>query len=231
VTLFYYISRLVGVSSFRTHDAYFAYAVVGLAVMEVLVVTIAALPARLQTELVAGTFERLTVSPFGAVAAVMALTIFPFLQALVAAAVTLAFAGLVFGLSLHWATVPLALPTVAFAVLAFAPLSFFVAAIVLVAKQFAGAVAFLTTGISLVGGFFFPAHLLPGWVRWTHDVQPFSPALELLRNVLVGTPMTGSAWAAVVKIAAFAAVLLPLGVLGLRLSVQLCRRRGTLLEY
>ena len=231
VTLFYYISRLVGGGSFGSHDAYFAYAVVGLAIMEVLVVTIIGLPARLQTELVAGTFERFAVSPFGPVAAVISLAVFPFVQALLAAGVTLAFAGLVFGLPVEWATATIAIPAALLAVLAFAPLSFLVAAVVLVAKQAAGGAAFLTTGISLVGGFFFPAALLPGWVEWTHDVQPFSPAVDLLRNLVVGTTMSDSAWAAVAKIAAFAAVLLPLGVLALQASVEACRRRGTLLEY
>src|SRR5919109_3328737 len=63
--LFYYVSRLVRVSMFPSPDDYFAFAVVGLVIFNVLTSTLSAAPASLRQELVAGTFERLIVSPFG----------------------------------------------------------------------------------------------------------------------------------------------------------------------
>src|SRR5581483_9613799 len=57
VTLFYYISRLI---------------TVGIAIMSTLVTSLSALPARVRQELVAGTFERIVLSPFGPVAGITA---------------------------------------------------------------------------------------------------------------------------------------------------------------
>ena len=100
--LFYYVSRLVRVSMFPSPDDYFAFAVVGLVIFGVLTAVLSVTPATLRQELVAGTFERLVVSPFGAVAGVLSMLIFPFAYAMVHGIVTLLLAGLIFGLPLEW---------------------------------------------------------------------------------------------------------------------------------
>jgi ABC-2 type transport system permease protein len=94
-----------------------------------------------------------------------------------------------------------------------------------------GAVPFVTTALAFLGGFFFPVRLLPDWIEWTSDVQPFTPALDLLRHLLVDTPLRDPAWESLVKIAGFAALLLPLAALALHRAIVVCRRRGTLIEY
>jgi ABC-type polysaccharide/polyol phosphate export permease len=73
--------------------------------------------------------------------------------------------------------------------------------------------------------------LLPSWIRWTSDVQPFTPTLELLRNVMVGTPVSGSEWTAFGKIAAAAAILLPLSTWCLAAAIRKSPQRGTIIEY
>jgi ABC-2 type transport system permease protein len=231
VALFYYISRLVSVREFATADAYFAFVVVGIAIMEVVASTLNALPLRIRQELVAGTFERLVVSPFGPVGSIVSMALFPQLIAMVTACSSIAFAGIVFGMPLHWSTVPLAIPVAILAALAFMPFALLVSATVLAFKQAGTASGFVVTGLSFVGGFLFPISLLPGWIQWTSKVQPFTPALELLRRLLVDTPMTESATWATVKLALFATVLMPVGVWSLRLAVRYGQRKGTVTEY
>jgi ABC-2 type transport system permease protein len=231
VVLFYYISRLVNFGTFRTPDQYFAFAVVGLATFEVLVVTLTSIPGRIRQELVAGTFERLVLSPFGAVASVISLLVWPFLLACSGGILTIAFASIVFGMPLRWSTVPFALPAAFFGMLAFAPFALLTAALVLIAKQVESGVGFIATGIALIAGFFFPPELLPSWIGWASDIQPFSPALSLLRNLLVGTPLPGSLWSVLLKIALFAVVLLPLMTWALAAAIRVGQRRGTIIEY
>ena len=231
LVLFYYVSRIVGSRAFRTPDEYFAFAVVGLVVMGVLVSTLANLPMTLRQELVAGTLERLVVSPFGAVAAIAAMAWFPFALAFVNGLLTITVATLVFGLHLEWSTAALAVPVAALGALAFAPFALLVAGAVILVKQAGAGAGFIVTGISLAGGFFFPVALLPDWIEWVSKIQPFTPALDLLRHLLVGTPLSGSPWTPVVKLAAFAAVLLPLSLLLLRQAIRLAQRRGTIIEY
>jgi ABC-2 type transport system permease protein len=231
VALFYYISRLVSVSQFESHDAYFAFAVIGIAIMDVVTSTLGVTPSRIRSELVAGTFERLVVSPFGPVASIVCVTIFPFLISVITAVFSIAFAAAVFGMPLHWETVPLALPVAGLAALAFAPFAFLVCAAVLAFKQAESASGLILTGLSLVGGFLFPVALLPNWIQWASEVQPFTPAVELLRHLLVNTPTSGSAATALVKLVGFMIVLFPVGLWALRMSIRYGQKRGTVTEY
>jgi ABC-2 type transport system permease protein len=229
IALFYYISQLVGVRGFATKQDYFAFVVVGLVILAVLQSTLV-LAAALRGELVAGTFERVVLSPFGPVRAVLSMMIFPIVQALVLGAWTLAVAAIFFGLDLRWETLPLAIPAALLAALAFSALALAVTAAMIVFKQAPG-LGVLLAGITLVSGLYFPAELLPGWIRWTAEIQPFTPAVDLLRSLLVGLPNPHSDWAYAGRLVAFAVVLLPLATWGLARAIEVGQRRGTIIEY
>lgn len=231
LTLFYYISRLVRVSAFESADAYYAFAVVGLVILQVLNSTLQSPPMTMRQELVAGTFERIVVSPFGPVGTIVAMMLYPFVYALVTALVMVAFAGIVFGVAVKWGTLALAVPTAILGTAAFAPFGLAILALVLISKQAMAGTTWVVAGIALIAGLYFPTTLLPDWIRWASDVQPFSPAVELLRNVIVGTPLQDPAWLDVVKLVGFAVVLLPPAVLLVDRAVRVSRLKGTLTEY
>jgi ABC-2 type transport system permease protein len=232
VALFYYISRLVSVRQFASPDEYFAFVVVGIAITEVVVSTLGVLPSRISQELYAGTFERLVLSPLGAVAGIVSMTMFPLLLAYLTAVTSIAFAAVVFGVALHWETVPLAVPAAALASIAFVPFSIFVCAAMMIFKQAASLAGLITTGLSFIAGFLFPIALLPDWIRWASEAQPFTPAVELLRKLLVDTPMTQSSEAAAVaKLAAFAIALFPVALFALHAAVRHAQKKGTVTEY
>ena len=151
VALFYYISRLVRVSIFTSPDDYFAFAVVGVVIMEIVGLTLSMLPLKVRQELVAGTFERVVVSPFGPIASIVAMMIFPLAVALLMGAVSLTFAAIVFGLPIEWSTAAYAVPAAVLAAAAFTPFALIVTAVVLAFKQAGAATGFIVTGLSLVG--------------------------------------------------------------------------------
>jgi ABC-2 type transport system permease protein len=231
VTLFYYLSRLVSVRQFPRHNDYFAFVVVGLAAMELLTATVHTVPASLRGELVSGTFERMVVSPYGPLGGIVALSLFPMMLASVMATITIALACALFGLPLHWPTVPLVVPVVVLGLLAFLPLAFLLASAVLIVKQAGSIATFLISGLALAGGSFFPVSVLPSGVRWISDIQPLTPALELARHELVGAAISGSPWLAAAKLGGFAVVLLPVSILAISSAIKVCRARGTLIEY
>lgn len=230
ITLFYYVSRLVNVERFPTPDDYFAYAVVGIVILRSLVSAYGTFGANLRQELVAGTFERMATSPIGGTAGTVALTIFPFSLSIATGGLTIALAAALFGVPLAWATVALALPVAILAVLAFVPFALLIGAVGIATKQTAGASLFIVL-ISFVSGALFPVELLPGWISWAADVQPFTPAVDLLRHVIVGTPLEDPLGLTLLKIVGFIAVLLPLSILAIRRSIEYGRRRATLIEY
>lgn len=231
LTLFYYISRLVHVGNGISPDEYYAFAVTGLMTLQVVNSTLTTPSMTLRQELVAGTFERFATSPFGAVGGIVSMMLFPLLYTLVIVTFMLVFAGLVFGLSLEWTTVPLSIPLGALAALAFAPFGVLVVAGVMLAKQAAVGTNWIVAGVSLVGGLYFPVTLLPSWIQWMSEVQPFTPAVELMRYVLLGMDVSGSAWVDLAKLVGFAAVGLPVSLLALNRAVRISSRRGTIIEY
>jgi ABC-2 type transport system permease protein len=230
LTLFYYVSRLVHISGFPSPDAYFGYVVVGLALVSVLY-SCFSIAEMVRQELVAGTFERLLLSPFGAVRSVVAMTVFPLVYSFVLAAITLGLGWAVFGLQLHWSTVPLAVPAMLLALLGFLPFGLIFAAITVAAKQGTIGTSWVIALISIVGGLYFPVSLLPHWAQVTSKMQPFTPATEILRHLLVDGPVESSVGMAIAKLIAFAGILLPVSLYVLHQAIRFGQRRGTIIEY
>ena len=231
MTTFYYVSRLIRVGAFASPDDYYAFVVVGILILQVLNSVLVGPPLILRQELVAGTFERLAVSPFGPVGAVASMMLFPFLLSVVTASMLLILGVLLFGVDPRLSTAGLAVPAAVLGGLAFAPFGALLVALVLVVKQAAQGTTWVIAGISLIAGLYFPVALLPGWISWATLVQPFSPAVDLLRHLLIGTPLGDAAWLTVLKIVGFSAILLPLSLWALAGAVRLGRRRGTITEY
>jgi ABC-2 type transport system permease protein len=230
LTLFYYVSRLVHVSGFATPDAYFGFVVVGIALISILY-SCFSVAELVRQELVAGTFERLLLSPFGAVRSAVAMTLFPLLYSFVMAAVTLGLGCAVFGLQLHWSTVPLSIPAMALSLLAFLPFGLFFASLTIATKQGNVGTSWVIALISIVGGLYFPITLLPEWAQVAAKLQPFTPSTEVLRHLLVDSPQATSTASAVAKLVGFAAVLMPLSIYALYCAIRLGQRRGTIIEY
>lgn len=230
LALFYYVSRLVHVRSFASPDVYYAYVVVGLAVLGV-IYSCFSTPGLVRQELVAGTLERVVLSPFGPVRAIVAMTVFPLAYASALAGLSLVLAWAVFGLQLHLATLPLCLPVLALTLAAFMPFGLLFAALTIVVKQESVGTNWVVAILALVGGMYFPVSLLPHWLQVAGSLQPFTPATSLMRHFLVASPVSGGADAAVLKLCAFAAILLPLSTAALGAAVRLGQRRATIVEY
>jgi ABC-2 type transport system permease protein len=230
VTLFYYLSRLVTIESFGSPDRYFEFVLIGLVILQAVTGTLAMLPMGVRQELVAGTFERLVLSPFGAIGGVLTMIVFPFLRSVVFGMIMVLFAMAAFGLTLEWPTALLAFPAAALGALAFTPFSLLFTAAIFAFKQAPGT-GLVMAAISLCAGLYFPVELLPDWIRWSSEVQPFTPAVDLLRHVLVGTELAGSAWLEVLRLVGFAVVGLPVGVFAMRAALRSGQRRGTVTEF
>jgi ABC-2 type transport system permease protein len=230
LTLFYYVSRLVHVNGFGSSDAYFGFVVVGISLISVLYSCFST-PELVRQELIAGTFDRLLLSPFGAVRSVLAMTLFPMVYSFILATLTLGLGCLVFGLHLHWSTVPLAIPVMLLVLLAFLPFGVLFAALTVVIKQGNVGTSWVVALLSIVGGLYFPVSLLPNWLQTIAKLQPFTAATDLLRHLLVNSSLGETPQTALLKLVGFAAVLLPLSIYLLARAIRFGQRRGTIIEY
>ncbi|MCL2553810.1 MAG: ABC transporter permease, partial [Actinomycetia bacterium] len=73
--------------------------------------------------------------------------------------------------------------------------------------------------LPLLSSAFVPLHTMPGWFRPIAEYQPFTPAIETLRGLLLGTRIGHNGWLAV-------AWCLVLAVLGYLWSTSLYGRTG-----
>jgi len=161
---------------------------------------------------------------------VVAVVAFPILYSVVLAVGTLALAALIFGISVNLAN---ALPALGIGILGAISLGcigLLFAAALLAFKSSMGA-SWVIAGLSLLGGAYFPLRLFPSWIRWVSDVQPFTPTVDLLRHLLIGTRTIDTVSIEVLKLIGFTAVLMPLSVGMLSLAIRFSRRRGTIMEY
>ena len=230
LALFYYISRLLTGASIASPGGYFGYVVIGLVSVQILTISLGVMPTTVRQELISGTIERSLVSAHGPVNSIVGAMLFPMINALTSGALTLILAAVLFGLPLA-ATAALAIPVALLGTLAFIPFALLLVAAVMAFKQVSSASQFLVTGVAIVGGLYFPIALLPGWIRWTSEVQPFTPATDLMRHLLVDTPLQHSAAVELLKLVGFAAVLLPLALVVLRRAIRYGQTSGTIAEY
>jgi ABC-2 type transport system permease protein len=231
VVLFYYVSRLVVVPSVGSSDGYFSFVITGMAGLAVLTATVSEASNAIRNEQIAGTLERLATSAFGPLRACIAMLAYPVLQAIVVAIVTVLLAIVIGDLRPSVGELLLAVPALMLVALAFAPLGLFAVALTFVLRQTTTGVTVLITLFSVVAGVYFPVSLLPDWIEWTSDLQPFTPAVGILRHLLSTAPLKGSFWGDALRLAAFTVVLMPLSFLALRAALARARRRGTMTEY
>jgi ABC-2 type transport system permease protein len=231
LTLFYFISRLVHSREFASPRSYYAFVVIGMAALAVLTSCLVTPVMQLRQEILTGTFERFVLSPFGPVRGVLSLMLFPLLLAYATSLFTIAFAGVVFHLQLHWSTAALAIPIALLGAISFAPFGLLMATGTILFKQTRGGTTFAITLVTVISAIYFPTVLLPHWLRWLSDIQPFTPAVELMRHDLIGTGLSESVGVSLAKLVLFPAVMMPLMAWLLDSAVELARRRGTIVEY
>lgn len=230
LAIFFFIAKLVRVGRFDQPADYFGYVVVGLVILQVVTATLTGPQTALRHDLAVGAFERVVASPLGAVGGMVGYLLFPVAQAVVVAALTLGYAVVIFGLELPWSSLLTVPPLALLGILAFAPVGIVLQAGTLLVKQAAAATGWLLAGIALVSGVYFPIELLPDGLRWLADVQPFTPAIDLLREALLDTPLRHGFAGSLARVAGFAVVALPLAVAVLGLAVARARRTGSIVE-
>jgi ABC-2 type transport system permease protein len=229
LTTFYYVSKLARADAVGNHASYFAFLLVGIVALPVLTgaMTVAQF---VRQELVAGNFERILVSPTGPIIGILAMLLFPVAFALLLAAITMTLGIVLFGVHVDLGGIPLTLGVMTLGCIAFASIGLLFVAALIAFKSSAG-VTWVIAGLGLVGGVYFPLSLFPGWIRWAGNVQPLTPTIELLRHLLVGTPLVHAAWVDWLKLGGFAAVLFPVSTYALSQSLKLSRAQGTIMEY
>ena len=232
LVLFYYLSRLVdraGVRGQGLEQGYFAFVVVGQAVLRIVQSGLTSFAGKLRSEQTTGTLEALFATPVPPSLLILASAAYDLLFAWTSAAILLGGAVL-FGVTLKITLASVAGLAVAVPALVvlFAALGVAVAAFIMVFKQGASLLGLITSGLALLAGVYFPIELFPGALGAVANALPFTWGVDVLRSALLtGEVQIGRLTLLVVS----SCCALPMSLWLFRAAVDRSRRDGTLTQY
>lgn len=230
----YYLARLVGprigVAGGHLAGGYFSYAVLGTVALSTLTTTLTSVAQRLRADQTTGTMEILFTMPPRPAITVLASAAYPVAFALVVAAIELSLSVGVFGMRFDadLVTAAAAAADLVASLLLGAAAGMALAAFVVVFKRGEGLTALAASVLSMIGGVYYPVHLLPPPLHVLAAAIPFTWALDVLRQALLGhrvlVPQLAGLWVAAVAALSMSSALLGAGL-------RRARRLGTLAQY
>jgi ABC-2 type transport system permease protein len=211
-------------------DQYFAFVIVGLVTQAALTASLVSFPQAVTSSITTGTLEALLTTPAPWRSLFAGLALYRFAWTGVRMAVLLA-AGVALGVHLVWGRALLAGAILLLIVVAHLPVGIVSAAMV-VAFRTQGPLPQIVLALSaLLGGIYYPTHIIPSWLRDISDVLPLTYGLRALRRVILEGWSLGAVAGDVAIVAGFAGVLLAVGLATFAAGLRYARRAGTLGQY
>jgi ABC-2 type transport system permease protein len=230
----FFLSRTFGASAPTVLDryggSYFAFALVGVALSNLMSLGLTGMSSRIREGQMMGTLELMLLSPNRLWLIFLSSSLWGHIQAIVTLVLLIA-VGIALGMDLGDANWPMTILAVVLAVLSFNALGLFSAAIVIVIKQ-GNPVAFLISVASiLLAGVLYPMSVLPGWLQAISQVLPLTHALELVRRAALNGEGLATLWPSLAALVVMTALYLPLGLWACRSAVRLAQTDGSLSQY
>lgn len=228
--VYYFISRTLEVAAGSNLGvpSYFAYALVGIAITNVIGAASTGLAYRIREEQFTGTLEALMVQPVTLSELSAGLAGYPFLFSMGRAAIYILVGGSLLGIDFgrtDWVGFAVMLLVSA---LAFGALGIILGGVMLVVKRGEALVGLFTYALGILGGAFFPISALPSWLEPIARIVPTRFAFEGLRRAI----FLGEHWARdALILLVMGIVALPLATYFFSRAVDHTRRTGTLTQY
>ncbi|RMF71167.1 MAG: ABC transporter permease [Acidobacteria bacterium] len=214
---------------------FFPWVLAGITVSRFLDVSLSTFAAQIRNEQSLGTLEAMLVTPARLGHLMLASSSWSFVFAGMQAALYLLFGVFVFGVEVRVAgtlsSLVAVVLTIVLTIAAFSGIGILSAAFVLYFKR-GNPINFVISSFSLLfGDVLVPARSLPGPLPWLTKIIPISYATNAVRGALLRGETLVELAPNLLALAAFAAVLLPIGLLGARLAVRRAKQEGTLVQY
>ena len=228
VVEFYFLSRLVPDAP-ATGD-YLAFGITGLVVTTFLVSSASVIAASVRQEQIQGTLEMVLSTGVPLSELSLGIAAYPVVAGGVRASLY-ALMAMALGTSLPGANWSLAIAAIAAGAVSFVGVGLIAVALVLVARQAAGAVGWLLGAATLLAGVFFPVALLPGWLRFLSGLSAATWVLRTTRAALLEGASWTSEWRSMVVIVVMGVGYLAVALVVLALSLRRAKRNGGLAQY
>jgi ABC-2 type transport system permease protein len=229
--VYYFISHTLDIganSDLGSAPSYFAFALVGIAITNVIGAASTGLAYRIREEQFTGTLEALLVQPITLNELSTGLAGYPFLFSMARAAFYILVGGGLLGVSFANADWLGFVVMLLCSALAFGSLGIMLGGVILVVKRGEALVGVTMYALGILGGAFFPISTLPSWLEPIANVLPTHFAFHGLRSAI----FLGGDWARDALILfLFGGLALPLANYLFRRAVDHTRSAGTLNQY
>ena len=209
---------------------YFGFLLVGMVAYSFLTVAVNGLPGAVGSGIGTGTLEALLATPTRLPWLLSGLVGYGFIWTLIRA-VLLLVAGVVFGAHIAIAGIPASMLILALLILAYIPFGIIGAALVLAFRTTGPLLSGILLVSGLLGGVYYPTHVIPSWIRSVSDVVPLTYGLRALRQTLLQGDSLRVVAPDIIALVGFVMVLMSLSIVTFMMAIHYARRAGTLAQY
>lgn len=209
---------------------YFAFALLGAATFSLVTAAVSSLPNALAGAIGRGTLEAFLATPTNPALLFAGMSAYGVVWAVVRS-VVIVLAGALLGVRLVAHSAPAVLLILTLLVLAHLALGCLAGAMLISFRTTGPLLTGFLSGSMLLGGVYYPTHVIPSWLREISNALPISYGLRALRQTALLGQSLGDVQRDVVMLALYAVVLLSLAILATAGALQHARRAGTLAQY
>jgi ABC-2 type transport system permease protein len=209
---------------------YFGFVVLGAVCFSLVSTCTTALPSAIDGAIGRGTLETILGTPARLRSICVGLMGYGVLWASLRAVILFAVA-VWLGAAVIWRGVPLGLGVIVLTMLTYTGFGLVLAAIVMLFRTSGPLSAVLLTGSMFLGGVYYPASVIPSWIRDLAAFFPLTYGLRAVRQVMLRGDSFESVARDVQVLALMATISLAVGTLAFCLALQRARRAGTLSSY
>jgi ABC-2 type transport system permease protein len=209
---------------------YFAFLLIGSVTFSFIPLAVSSLPNTITGSITSGTMEAVLGTPTNMPTMLIGMMSYNFAWTALRAALMMV-AGWLLGASISWVQLPSALVLLSLIIIAYIPLGLMSAAAYLAfrtAGPFAMGVMVLS---SLLGGVYYPTHVVPSWLEHVSGAIPLTYGLRALRRVLLEGASLMSVRQDVGMLLLMTAVLFAVGGWLFAAAMRYARRTGSLSYY
>lgn len=209
---------------------FFGFVLLGMIGMMVVTEAIYGLASTVGATATSGTLDALMLTPTSLPVLFIGLNAYSLLLLLVRVGIFLA-AGAILGAPLIWYKVPEGLLVLVLILLAYMPIGMVGTALLLTFRTQAQLPSAAVVGSALLGGVYYPTHVIPSWLENLSLVVPLSYGLRAFRRIMLeGSSLLGE-WNEILPLIGFIVVLGTLGTMAMMWALSYARREGTLTQY
>lgn len=233
--LYFFISQLFGNNVNQLlaeyNGDYFAFVIIGVAFGGYFGVGLNGFAQALRQAQTTGTLEAMMMTPASVSAIILGSALWSYAFTTFRVFIYLLLGSLFLGLRLHSANYLGALVCLIISIVTFASVGIIAASVIMVIKRGDPITGLFNAFAILVGGVYYPVHVLPDWLQTISRFLPITYSLHAVRLAL----LNGATWAELMPdfiiLLGFSIVLFPLSLLTFRYAVERARRDGSLAHY